>query len=678
MKPGFRLLPVLAGCLGVTLVAGPVAAASPGLDEQANAFLSTVPFTASASGISKRCKENLALAEKARKALESRKGPATVEGDFAAFDTLNLVLDDGRSEMGLIAETSPVKAVREAADACLPKLSDAATAVGLSRPIYDRLSAIPRAGMDATTSFSLDKLLTSYRLSGVDKDRATRRKVAALQKKITETGLLFAKNIRDDKGDIALEPAELAGLPADFLAQHKAGADGRVHLTFDNPDVTPVLEFASVRGTRAKVFTASQNRGYPANEAALKQLLEQRYELALLLGRKDYSDLATADKMIGSPQRAAELIEQVKSAAGPAAQADLAEQLAVAKAVDPAISRLERYDRTFMLNLLRKQKYAVDAAEVRQYFTFDKARRGIFGLVKDLFGNDIRPWNTPVWDPSVSAWELYEGDRLIGRFFLDMHPRDGKYNHAAEFPIRTGVAGRQVPMAALVTNFPATGPMAHADVVTFLHEFGHLLHQLYSGHNRYAIQTMGYLQWDFIEAPSQMLEEWAWDYDTLKTFASNEAGAVIPAELVSRMNAGRRVGDAVNWMQQLAYSAVSLNFYNRKPDFDLTTQYDAMMARYAPYPPVPGTHAYSNFGHLDGYSAIYYTYVWSKAIAVDLFTKFRSTGVRDRNTAMQYRRQVLEPGSSRDANALIETFLGRPLSLKSWSDELQRAPAPLR
>lgn len=677
MRSIVRLLPKLAAALACVLLAGVAAAASP-IDQEADRFLAVLPLTTTAAGIGKRCDAALALADRARKALEARKGAATIAADFADFDTLNLVLDDARSEMGLIAETSPSKRVRAAADACLPRLSDVATSVGLSRPIYDRLSAIPTAGLDATTAYSLSKLLVSYRLAGVDKDAATRRKVAALQKQITKTGLAFAKNIREDKGDIALRPEELAGMPEDFLAQHKPGKDGLVHLTYDNPDVTPVSDFASLRETRRKVFTASQNRGYPANEAVLRRLLQQRHDLAVLLGRTDYADLATADKMIGNPQRVAELIGQVETAAQAAAAADLAEQLTVARTVDPAITRLERYDRNYMLNLLRKQKYAVDAAEVRQYFTFDKTRRGIFQLVHDLFGSDIRPWQTEVWDPSVTAWELFDGNTLVGRFYLDMHPRDGKYNHAAEFPIRTGVEGRQIPLAALVTNFPATGPLSHADVVTFLHEFGHLVHHLYSGHQRYAIQTMGYLQWDFIEAPSQMLEEWAWDYDTLRTFASNEAGSAIPADLVTRMNAGRRVGDAINWKQQLAYSAVSLNFYNRRPNFDLDRMYDDMMNRYAPYPAVAGTHPYANFGHLDGYSAIYYTYVWSKAIAVDLITKFRSAGMRDRAVAMQYRRQVLEPGSSRDANALIESFLGRPLSLGSWSEELQRTPATAR
>jgi thimet oligopeptidase len=180
------------------------------------------------------------------------------------------------------------------------------------------------------------------------------------------------------------------------------------------------------------------------------------------------------------------------------------------------------------------------------------------------------------------------------------------------------------------------------------------------------------LQWDFIEAPSQLLEEWVWDYDTLKTFASNEAGEPIPESLVKKMNAGRRFGEALDWKGQLAYAAVSLNYYNRKPDFDLATMFDQQYAAYAALPPLAGTHQYAAFGHLDGYSAIYYTYVWSKAIALDLFTQFKAAGIRNPEVARQYRKLVLEPGGSRDANALIEAFLGRSLSLEPFKLALQR------
>ncbi|MGN6208056.1 M3 family metallopeptidase [Asticcacaulis sp.] len=662
-----------AALLAGTAIPAHVFAAPTALDNEVTAYLKPLPLTLTTpQAVNARCDATLALAAKAETALEARTGQATIADDFAAFDSLSLILSDGGSEMYLISETSPLKPVRDAAQDCIPKLSDLGTRVSLSRPIYDRLAAIPANGLDEKTGFTLNKMLTNYKLSGVDKDEATRARVTQLQKEITETGLKFAENIRDDKGDIPLKPEELKGLPQDYIDAHKPGTDGLVHLTFAYPDVFPILDYADIRETRRKVSSAFNNRGWPANEAVLKTLLEKRYELAQVLGYPDYATLVTSDKMIGNPQRAAQFLDDVNGAAKPGADADYAELLAFAKTVDPTITDLQRWDRSYFENKLRKARYDVDSAEVRQYFTLDKARMGIFKLVGDLFNADIRPWNTPVWDPSVTAWELYDNNKLVGRFYLDMSPRDGKYNHAAQFPIRTGIEGRQIPVGALICNFPASGPMDHEDVTTFLHEFGHLLHAMYSGHTEYGVQSMGNLQWDFIEAPSQLLEEWTWNYDTLKGFASNDKGEPIPEDLVHKMNAGRHFGEPGMWKTQLAYSAISLNFYNRKPDFDLSTQFDDQLSRYALYPPVAGTHPYASFGHLDGYSAIYYTYVWSKAIALDLFTRFEADGIRNKETALRYRKLVLEPGGSEDANALIQDFLGRPLSLDAFKAELQK------
>ncbi|HXG80556.1 MAG TPA: M3 family metallopeptidase, partial [Sphingomicrobium sp.] len=572
----------------------------------------------------------------------------------------------------LVNQTNLNEPVRAEAESCVSRASDALTGVTLSRPIYDRLAAIPAGGLDEQSRFTLDKTLTNFRLSGVDRDPATRDKVAALQKEITDIGLKFDANIRDDKGNLALKPSELEGVPQDWLDAHKPKDDGLVHITRDYPDVFPLLDFAKSRETRRKVSIFFRNRGYPANEPVLQLLLQKRYELAKLLGYPNYAAYTTVDKMIGTPERAAAFIEEMKAASDSATEADKAELLSVAKGIDPSIERLESWDNSYFSNLLRKQKYNVDSAEVRQYFTYDKARAGIFAMMRDLFGADIRPWKTEVWAPDVTAWELYDQGKLIGRFYLDMHPRQGKYGHAAAFFVRTGVAGQQVPTSALVTNFPATGPMDHGDVETFLHEFGHLIHQLYSGRVTYASQAMFNLQWDFIEAPSQLLEEWIWDYDTLKSFASNAKGAPIPAALVERMNAGRKFGEAIGTRGQLAYAAVSLGYYNRAPGFDLKQVFDSEVSKYSPFPVVPEAHQYAGFDHLNGYSAVYYTYVWSKAIALDLFTRFKEAGIRNPEVAMKYRTLVLEPGGSKDANKLIEEFLGRPLSLAAYKERLQQ------
>lgn len=625
-----------------------------------------------ADAVGKRCQADTQAINALQVALEARTGPATIADDFAGYDRLNAISQDGFGQYYLIMETHPDKGVREAAAACVQQITTINTAIGLSRPIYNRLAAIPTAGLDAKTGFTLAKTLRVYRLAGVDKDEATRKKVAALTNEIGDIGLKFSANIRDDKGDIALDPADLAGLPQDYLDAHKPGADGKVHLTFDYPDVFPVLDFATRRDTRRTVASAYANRAWPANDAVLRSLLQKRYELATTLGYPDYATLITADKMIGNPARVASFLGQIDAAATPGSDAYFGELTAFARREDKTLDRVQRWDSSYFGNKLKKQKYDVDAAEVRQYFTYEKTRAGIFGLMRDLFNADIRPWQGPSWSDGVSGWSLYDGDRLVGHFYLDMHPREGKYSHAAAFPIQSGIAGKQVPIAALVTNFPATGPMDHDDVVTFLHEFGHLIHWLYAGNQTYSLQNMGNLQWDFIEAPSQLLEEWAWDYDTLKGFASNDKGEPIPAALVERMNAGRWFGEALTYKRQVGLAAVSLNFYNRAPDFDLSKMYDEQTGRYSPIPNVPGTHPYANFGHLDGYSAIYYTYGWSKAIATDLFTGFKQAGIRNKDVAMRYRTKVLEAGATADAETLVNDFLGRPWNLDAFREQLSQ------
>jgi thimet oligopeptidase len=656
-----------------TLLAAAIPVAHAGdLAADIDAHLAKASLTpASAEAVEARCDASLALIARGRGALEARNERASLDVDFAAYDALAVLIDDSGNEMQLLGQVHPQDAVRDAAQACQEDLADADIGVSLSRPIYDRLAAIPVAGLDEATAYTLAKVLVGFRLNGVDKDAATRVKLAALKRTITEQGLDFAKNIRDDRGDIALDPAELAGLPPDFIAAHPPGADGKVHLTFDYPDVYPVLEFGRVREARRKVFLGFANRAWPANEAVLKELLTARYELARKLGYPDYATLATADKMVGTPQHARDFIDEVAAAAQPAADADKAELAAFARQEDPSIDVLQRYDASYFENRLRKERFDVDATQVRRYFTYGRTRDGLFALMRQLFGADIRPWDTPVWAPDVTAWECWDGDRLVGRFYLDMHPREGKFNHAAQFPIRTGVAGRQLPVGALVANFPATGPLEHEDVSVFLHELGHLVHSLYSGHVRYGLQSMGDVQWDFIEAPSQLLEEWTWDYATLKTFAIDDAGQPIPEDLVRRMNAARRFAQAGKWKGQLAYAAVSLALHDRRPDFAIGPLVDQQIARYSMYPVVPGAHQYASFGHLDGYSAIYYTYAWSKAIALDLFTCFAGR-MHDRDVAMRYRRLVLEPGGSKDANALIHDFLGRERRMDAFRAWLRK------
>ena len=382
--------------------------------------------------------------------------------------------------------------------------------------------------------------------------------------------------------------------------------------------------------------------------------------------------------MIGSPAKASAFLDEINQVAEGPARRDYDRMLARLKQIDPSATAVSAWSTAYLSQLIRKEQYDVNPQEVRQYFAYNNVRDGILKLTQDLFGVEIRKWDTPLWAPGVEAYEMYDGGKLIGRFYLDNHPREGKFTHANVIPIRTGLADRQIPIGILVCNFPAgdhtTGLMEHRDVETFLHEFGHLIHLIFAGRQEWDSASPFNLEWDFVEAPSQMLENWVWDYDTLKGFAVNAKGETIPQGLVTKMNRARGFAEAFNDKRQLGMSAASLAYHLNAPgDADLTAIHNAAYNRYSPVPIPGGVHPEASFGHLTGYSAIYYTYMWSKTISTDLFTDFERAGLRDATTARRYREKVLAPGGSRPAATLVSDFLGRPLSLDAYRARLARS-----
>ena len=669
---------------GLALLAGcgqpPANPSRSGLSDEGMAMLDTlVVAPASADEFTTRCDSALALVEKMLTDLETRDTPAG-KGDIKDYDTLlNVAYAVGYGEGSVIAESNPDAAIRETGDACQQKTSDMLTRVSLSRPVYDRLMTIDATTLDDRSDYLLSRALSEYRRAGIDKDEATREKVRSLNADIAGMSTEFNKNLREIQGKVKVAPEDLVGLPEDYITAHPPGEDGMVTLTTDYPDLFPVYTYSPNEALRRELAEAAQNRAYPENVASLRGLLEKRYELAQTLGYDNWAAYVTADKMTGSPQVAADFLDEVEGAARDAAEIEYDRLLAKQQELDPDATQVNDWSRTYLAELIRKSDYDLDSQEVRKYFAFDDVRGGIFALVEDLFGVEIRPWEgAPVWDESVSAHEMYQDGKLIGRFFLDMHPRDGKFKHAAAFPIRFGPTSDEVPVGALLCNFPAgdhsTGLMEHAQVETFLHEFGHLIHQMFSGQPDYASLSMDNLEWDFIEAPSQMLENWVWDYDTLAKFAKDADGNTIPPELVEKMVAARDFGIGVGTLRQLLYANVSLDYYNRPPsevDFDEIWQEN--QSKLSPFETLPETHPYASFGHLDGYSAIYYTYQWSLAIATDLFGEFEANGLRDRTTAARYRDLVLAPGSSKPAAQLVHDFLGRDWSPEAYEEYLMNA-----
>lgn len=630
----------------------------------------------SAGSFEARCTGALGLTESMLADLAGRTGPASV-ADLQFFDTMsNLAYAIGYGEAGVLAEAHPDADVRKAGEDCQQKTSDVFSQISLSRPAYDRLASIDPATLDARSAYLLNRTLRDYRRAGVDKDEATRDKIRALNNELSALSTEFNRNLREIQGSIRVAPEALTGMPQDYINAHPPGEDGLVTITTDYPDLQPVFTYSPNDDLKRELMRVNQNRAYPENVAPLRGLLEKRYELATTLGFPNFAAYVTADKMSGSPETVRAFLSDIEAAARQAAGIEYARLLAKKQQTDPAATSVGDWSRAYLAEQIRQSDYNLNSQEVRKYFAYNDVRSGIFQLVEDLFGVEIRAWDSaPVWQEDVTAHEMYQDGVLIGRFFLDMHPRDGKYKHAAAFPIRFGPTTDGVPVAALMCNFPAgdhsTGLMEHGQVETFLHEFGHLIHMMFAAQPDYANLTMGAVEWDFVEAPSQMLENWVWDYDTLAKFAVDADGNTIPPELVAKMNAARDFGSGVNTLRQLILANTSLAYYDRPPaEVNLAEDIRAWGAKLSLFEQLPETHSYASFGHLDGYSAIYYTYQWSKAISTDLFAVFEKNGLRDTATAASYRDLVLAPGSSKPAGEMIRDFLGRDWSPEAYEQQL--------
>jgi len=395
--------------------------------------------------------------------------------------------------------------------------------------------------------------------------------------------------------------------------------------------------------------------------------------LANLLGYKTWASYVTEDKMIGSAENAHIFIDRINSLAKPRAEKDYKQLLTRLQQEDPKATQVGDWQKSYISGLVRKEQYDLDNNVVRQYFSYHKVRDGIFAITGKMFDLRYEKVDTPTWHKSVEAYQLIDNktDKKIASFFLDMHPRDNKYKHAAAFPLITGVSNRQQPQASLVCNFPEDGPMEHAQVETFFHEFGHLLHHMLGGNHRWLGVSGFNTEWDFVEAPSQMLEEWALDYNTLKIFASNDKGEVIPESLVKSMKRAAEFGKGTDTRHQMFYAAMSLNFYDTDPaKLDTTATMKALQQTYSPFPYVDNTYMQTSFGHLDGYSAIYYTYMWSKVIAKDLFSVFAKEGLLNTDVASRYRKYILAQGGSKNAAVMVKEFLGRDYTFDSFSNWL--------
>ncbi len=382
-----------------------------------------------------------------------------------------------------------------------------------------------------------------------------------------------------------------------------------------------------------------------------------------------------ADQMIGSPAKLSEYIARVDAASRePAAREDAA-LLAFAHERDGALEKIPESDARYWQEQYRRARFNFDSQSVRPYFPYAEVERGVIATAAALFHIEIRPVaGVRTWHPSVTTYDVFDGKVKLGRIYLDMHPREGKDKWFSTQQLTFGIRGRQLPEAVLVCNFPGgaggdPGLMQYGDVVVFLHEFGHLMHHVVGGQNAFAGEGSFLIEGDFVEAPSQMLEEFFHDYGVLAGFARHyQTDEVLPRELFERMTLADAYGRASFQQRQLMYTAISLDFHTVPPgQLDFDTAYRRDFERYIATAFVPGDHYWARFTHLNGYSSNYYTYVLDKVIALDFFAQFDPRDPLGGPAGMRYRRTVLAPGASAPAAQLVREFLGREPNLDAYT-----------
>ena len=461
-----------------------------------------------------------------------------------------------------------------------------------------------------------------------------------------------------------------------YTARHPASASGAITLTTRDVDARPVLMYATSGDLRRRMMVALYNVAAPENVAVLERILRTRGEIARLLGYRNWAAYDMQVRMAGDEKAVSTFIDRVVAAARPRATRELAD-LTRRKQQDSPGSVFEPWDRLYYSELVRRSSYQFDSQLVRPYFPFDRVLDGVLRVTSTIFGVSYKQVSdVPVWHPSVRVYEMRDGSGLVGRLYLDLHPRGNKIaSGATTFTVRAGREGKMVPEVVLAANLPGNQPgdpglMTHDDVRTLFHEFGHVVHRLSGGHQPWYGLSSTSMERDFTEAPSQMLEEWVWDPKTLATFARHyQTGEPIPAALVQQMRRASEFGQGLEVEQQMVLARVSLSYHDRDPGaVNQTALWREIQNRYVDIPFIDGTARQASFLHVGqaGYASAYYTYMWSLVIGKDLFSKFGGRDLMQPGIARTYRQTIFLPGSSKPAAALVTDFLGRPFNSNAW------------
>ena len=698
-------LPVFALSLALTftLIVNVSAAEMKSVDDfraaasKANAVLTVPDWDQTPKALEASMKDAIAKANKALDQIGAQDlGKVTFKSTVVALDDLAYQAGIAANKAAIIKETNPNPAMRTAAENAVKVFQEWAVGIDYREDVYKAIKAFAdtHPKLSGEDEKLLNETLRDYRRAGLDLSPDQRKEVEQLRKELSKLGSDFDTNIVKANAPVMFTKADLDGLPDSFFASPgiRTGDDAYTVMANVTWQFNTVEENAKSEATRKQLYVVRETLAKDTNVPILNQMLALRNKIALRLGYKSWDNFQTEIKMAKTGASAAKYINDLVAGIQPKFDSEVAElqKLKAADTNDPN-TKLEVWDWRYYGNQRNKQKYSVDKEALRAYFPFQKVLDGMFHIYQSIFGLKFEKITAPYkWIDDLQLYLVTDSatGEPLGMFYLDMFPREGKFNHFAQFEIIGGKLlsdGKyQRPTVALLCNFPpatADKPslLTHTDVETLFHEFGHALHSIVT-RAKYGRFSGTHVPGDFVEAPSQMLQNWVWNKKVLDTFAADyrDPSKKIPAEIIRKMNDSKLANAGVFYRRQFAFASLDLALHDQHPEDD---SYDSVaisnpILEKVFLPIDPSTTFVAYFGHLNGYDAGYYGYAWADAIAADMATVFENAkdGYLDKQAGLRLRREIYEPGDSRDVNISIEKFLGRKQSIQPFLKKIGIGP----
>ena len=616
-------------------------------------------------------------------------GRRSFENTVLPLDEISDVLGQASGRFGFLSQVSADEELRAVAHRQEERLNVFAAGIGFREDIDRALKAYAtRAELEALPDDArrlLEFALRDYRRNGLDLNKETRDELQSLQERLVGLGIEFRKKIDDYEDHIEVSREELDGLPdayIDRLGTVEVDGAVRYRVGLDYPELHPFLDAAHDGERRRELFYKNHNKAADTNIDILEEALGVRSSIATLLGFESWAAYALEIKMAKQADAVLEFLEEVESQLQSKLAADLARLSQQQERRTGIGGPIGISDWRYYTNQVIQEEYQVDPFEVAAYFPLDAVLDGMFRIYEELVGVKFvrRPdVADSAWHEDAQPFDIVDprSGEALARFYMDLYPRPGKFGHAAAFTLRGGRRlgddGYQRPISAIVANFTkptesSPSLLRHTEVVTLFHEFGHILHQTLTS-SRFTRFSGTRVERDFVEAPSQMLEHWCWQPDMLSSFSRHyETGDPLPTSMIGRMIEAKHTSSAIATLRQVYFSRLDLAYHSepgRSTD-EIARELHPITGFSFP----EDTHFQAGFGHLFGYDAGYYGYLWSRVFGDDMFTRFEEPGASVSAVGAEYRQHILEPGGTADADQLIQRFLGREPNADAFLREL--------